>query len=46
MDKIKVNKDLKDERDKLKFNVEEFTNWFYWGVQKVEEKRFIGMQEI
>lgn len=37
-----VNKDLKEERDKVKFNVEEFTNWFYGGADKVKEKRYIG----
>ena len=37
-----VNKDLKEERDKINFNVEEFTNWFYGGAEKVKEKKFIG----
>lgn len=37
-----VNKDLKDERDKVKFNVDEFSNWFYGSAEKVEEKRKIG----
>ncbi|XP_070507364.1 acyl-coenzyme A oxidase 1-like [Chironomus tepperi] len=36
-----VNKDLKEERDKVNFNVEEFTNWFYGGADKVKEKRYI-----
>jgi hypothetical protein len=37
-----VNKDLKEERDKINFSVEEFTNWFYGGAEKVKEKRYIG----
>lgn len=40
----KINKDLKDERDKIKFNVDEFTNWFYGGEEKVKEKRFMGKE--
>lgn len=38
----KINKDLQDERDKVKFNVEEFTNWYYDGAEKVAEKRSLG----
>lgn len=38
----KMNPDIKEERDKVSFNVEEFTNWFYGGAGKVEEKRFLG----
>lgn len=38
----KINKDLQDERDKVKFNVEEFTNWFYDGEKNVAEKRSLG----
>jgi hypothetical protein len=37
-----VNKDLQEERDKVKFNVAEFTNWFYGGAEKVKQKRKIG----
>jgi hypothetical protein len=37
-----VNKDLKEERDEVKFSVEEFTNWFYGGSEKVSQKRFLG----
>lgn len=40
---IKVNPDLKEERDKIGFDVEEFTNWYYKGADKVEEKRFLGI---
>lgn len=38
----KVNPDLKEERDKVKFSTEEFTNWYYGGVDQVAEKRFYG----
>lgn len=38
----KVNPDLQEERDKVSFKVEEFTNWFHGGEEKVEEKRFLG----
>lgn len=38
----KVNRDLKEERDKVTFNVEEFTNWYYGGAEEVREKRFLG----
>jgi hypothetical protein len=37
-----MNPDIKEERDKVSFNIEEFTNWYYGGADKVEEKRFIG----
>ncbi|CRK95525.1 CLUMA_CG008994, isoform A [Clunio marinus] len=37
----KINKDIKEEREKVKFNIEEFTNWYYGGADKVEEKRFL-----
>lgn len=42
----KINPDLKEERDKVKFNIEEFTNWYYGGAAKVEEKRFFGKKNI
>lgn len=38
----KMNQDIKEERDKVSFNLEEFTNWYYKGAEKVEEKRFLG----
>ena len=41
-----VNKDLKEERDRVRFNVDEFTNWFYGGAEKVKEKRFMGMNNF
>jgi hypothetical protein len=37
-----VNKDLKDERDRVRFNVDEFSNWFHGSAEKVLEKRKIG----
>lgn len=39
---VKINPDLQEERDKIAFDIEEFTNWFYKGKEKVEEKRFLG----
>ncbi|KAG5679146.1 hypothetical protein PVAND_008737 [Polypedilum vanderplanki] len=41
MTKTKINPDLQEERDKIAFNIEEFTNWYYKGAEKVEEKRFL-----
>lgn len=38
----KVSKDLQEERNKVNFNVKEFTNWFYGGEDKVKEKRDFG----
>lgn len=38
----KINPDIKEERDKIQFNIEEFTNWFHGGKEKVEEKQFLG----
>lgn len=40
----KVNKDLQEERDKVTFKVEEFTNWFHGGAENVKEKRYLGMK--
>jgi hypothetical protein len=37
-----MNKDLKEERDKVPFDIEEFTNWLYGGADEVKEKRFLG----
>jgi hypothetical protein len=37
-----INKDLKEERDRVTFNVEEFTSWYYGGAENVEERRKIG----
>jgi hypothetical protein len=38
----KINKDIQEEREKVTFNIEEFTNWYHRGPEKVEEKRFLG----
>lgn len=38
----KIHPDLQEARDKVTFKLEEFTNWFYGGVDKVKEKRFLG----
>lgn len=37
-----INPDIKEEREKVSFSVEEFTNWYHGGTEKVEEKRFLG----
>lgn len=42
----KVNPDLQEERDKVQFNVEEFTNWYYGGKENVQQKRFLGKHLI
>lgn len=42
MSATKTNPDIEEERHKVSFNVEEFTKWFYGGVEKVQEKRFLG----
>lgn len=39
----KMNPDIQEEREKVSFNLEEFTNWYHGGVAKVEEKRFLGV---
>ncbi|KAG5667344.1 hypothetical protein PVAND_015327 [Polypedilum vanderplanki] len=33
-----MSKELQEERNKIKFNVEEFTNWFYGGPENVKRK--------
>lgn len=38
----KINPDLKEERDKVTFNVEEFTNWYHGGAENVADKKFVG----
>lgn len=38
----KINPDLEEERKKVAFNVEEFTNWYHGGADKVADKRFLG----
>lgn len=39
----KVNQDLKEERENIIFNIEEFTNWYYGGEKNVKDKRYMGM---
>lgn len=39
---VKVNPDLVEERAKVSFAPEEFTNVYYGGAEKVAEKRFLG----
>lgn len=39
---VKMNPDIKEERDKVSFVVEDFTNWFYGGEENVKERRFVG----
>lgn len=41
-----MNPDIKEERDKVSFHVEEFTNLFFGGVDKVNEKRFLGKLKL
>lgn len=41
----KINPDLQEARDKVTFKTEEFTNWYYGGVDKVKEKRFFGKKQ-
>lgn len=38
----KINPDLNDERTKVTFSTEEFTNWYYGGAENVKEKHFLG----
>lgn len=38
----KINSDLQAERNSASFDVQEFTNWYYGGAEKVAEKKFFG----
>lgn len=38
----KINRDLQEERNKVQFNIEEFTNWYYDGANNVAQKRELG----
>lgn len=38
----RINPDLTEERQKVSFKVEDFTNWFHDGAEKVKQKRFYG----
>lgn len=44
--KSKVNQDLQDERNKISFNVEEFTNWYYGSEANVKDKRYLGECDV
>lgn len=37
-----MNTDIKEERAKVSFNIDEFTNWYHGGFENVKKKRFIG----
>lgn len=37
-----MNPDLQEERENVTFDIEELTNWFYGGHDKVQRKRFFG----
>lgn len=41
-----MNRELRDEREKVPFNVEELTEWLYGGADKVKEKRFLGSETV
>lgn len=41
--KYTVNKDLKNEREKCTFNVEEFTNFLDGGVKNTLNRRKLGL---
>lgn len=38
----KVNPDLVEERQKISFEIDEFTRWFYGGQSNVEDLKFFG----
>lgn len=38
----KINNDLKEERQKVTFDVEEFARWYHGGARQLQEKRFLG----
>ena len=42
----KINPDIQEEREKVGFDVEEFTNWYHGGAKNVEEKRFYGKTDF
>lgn len=39
---VKVNTDLQKERDRIKFDLKELTNWFYGGEKNAEERKYFG----
>lgn len=42
----KINKDLKEERDKVTFSIEEFAKWYHGGAKQLHEKRFLGNKNL
>ncbi len=40
-----MNSDIQEERSKVTFNIDEFTNWYHGGYENVKKKRFIGKCE-
>ncbi|XP_037043884.1 probable peroxisomal acyl-coenzyme A oxidase 1 [Bradysia coprophila] len=36
-----MNVDIQEERSKVSFNIDEFTNWYHGGFENVKKKRFI-----
>lgn len=40
----KINPDLQAERDRVEFNVNEFTCWYYNGSENVAQKRKLGIK--
>lgn len=42
MSASKVNVDLQQERDEVKFNLKELTTWFYGGAENVKERKYFG----
>jgi hypothetical protein len=37
-----MNPDIKEERHKVAFSVEEFARWYHGGEEKLKQKRFLG----
>lgn len=42
----KINPDLQEERNKVSFDVTEFSKWYHGGEEKLEEKRFLGNDHV
>lgn len=42
----KINKDLKEERDKVTFEIEEFAKYYHGGAKQLHEKRFLGNRKL
>jgi hypothetical protein len=41
----KINPDLVEERQKVAFDVQEFSNWYYGGAKNVENLDFMGKRK-